>query len=387
MALDAGAAYAVVDEKDFAIDTRCLLVEDVLQSLQLLASYQRSQLNIPVIAITGSNGKTTTKELTAAVLSMKFKTLYTKGNLNNHIGVPLTLLSLTTDHEIAVVEMGANHQKEIEALSLIAKPDYGLITNIGKAHLEGFGGLEGVKKGKGELYQFIKSVNGTIIYNGDNSILVELIKNYDRIVTYGTSEIFDISGNASLEGSLLSVNCTKPFSMTINTQLTGAYNFENVMSAIAIGHYFKVAPEQIKTAIENYIPSNQRSQLVSKANNVTVVLDAHNANPSSIVAALENFSTAFTGDKVVALGDMLELGAESDAEHIAVIEQLKNRKYKNVILVGPKFYNFKDQSGFIHFKNSVDAAEWFSNNPISNCSVLIKGSRGIKMEVILDAIE
>ena len=385
--LEGGAAFAVVDEKEFVVNDQCLLVDDVLQSLQQLATHHRNQLNIPVIAITGSNGKTTTKELTAVVLSRKYKTLFTKGNLNNHIGVPLTLLSITADHQIAVVEMGANHQKEIEALCLIAQPDYGLITNIGKAHLEGFGGFEGVKKGKGELYQYIKSVAGLIFINGDNSFLNELLAGYDNVCTYGTTFSNDVAGEGELNGSFLSVNLMSPFKAKIKTQVTGIYNFENVMSAIAVGIYFKVEPEEIKSAIENYVPSNQRSQVVKKANNVTLVMDAYNANPSSIMAALDNFSYAFSGDKIVALGDMLELGIESEQEHKMIVDDLLKRNFTQVILVGPQFESAAKNSGLLLFANSTDAAQWLILNPVKNSSILIKGSRGIKMELIADAID
>ena len=383
-ALNDGAAYAIIDELEFVVNERSILVNDVLTTLQQLAAHHRQQLNIPVLAITGSNGKTTTKELTAAVLSKKYNTLFTKGNLNNHIGVPLTLLSLTSAHEIAVIEMGANHQKEIEQLCKIAQPDYGLITNIGKAHLEGFGGLEGVKKGKGELYQYIKSINGLIFINEDNATLRELLADYTRKIIYGSNQQLDLVGEALVKNSLLSVQCTKPFSMVINTNLTGDYNFENVMSAITIGNYFKVDSDKIKEAIENYFPSNQRSQIISKSNNVTIVMDAYNANPSSVNAALENFSKSFSGDKIIALGDMLELGNESEAEHLSVINNLHKKNFTKVVLVGPQFKIFEKQSGFQHFNASTEAAEWFKKNQYNNCYILIKGSRGLKMEVIAD---
>ena len=383
-ALNDGAAYVIIDEKEFAVNEKCILVDDVLNELQQLATHHRRLLKIPVIAITGSNGKTTTKELTAAVLSKKYNTLYTKGNLNNHIGVPLTLLSITSQHELAVVEMGANHQKEIEALCNIAEPNFGLITNIGKAHLEGFGGIEGVKKGKGELYQFIKSTNGLILLNGDNPVLIELIAGYDKVISYGSEEELNVIGKMIVNDSFLSVICRKPFSLEINTHLTGDYNFENVMSAVAMGHHFKVAPEKIKEAIENYYPSNQRSQVISKPNNVTLVLDAYNANPSSVHAALENFSKSFSGNKIVALGDMLELGNESEAEHKEVVNQLQKQNFTKVILVGQQFKLFENLPGLLHFNTSAEAADWFRTNHFYDCTILIKGSRGIKMEVIAD---
>ena len=386
-AIENGAAYVIVDEKEFAVNERCLLVDDVLTALQNLANHHRNQLKIPILAITGSNGKTTTKELCAAVLSRKYKTHYTKGNLNNHIGVPLTLLSITREHEIAVIEMGANHQKEIEALCEIAEPGYGMITNIGKAHLEGFGGIEGVKKGKGEMYQFIKSTNGLIFINNDNNVLLELLSTYSKKVTYGSISVSDVSGQPVLKEGYLKVNCVKPFSIEIKTNLTGLYNFENVLSAIAIGDYFKVKPEEIKSAIEFYFPANQRSQIINKSNKVAIILDAYNANPSSMSAALDNFNTAFNGYKIVALGDMLELGIESEKEHHAIGDRLKKLNFDKVILVGTEFKEIAKKFGFLHFANTADASKWFAKNNFQNCTLLIKGSRGIKMELIVDVFQ
>ena len=386
-ALEEGASFAIVDEKEFAVNERCLLVDNVLTALQQLANHHRKKLKIPVLAITGSNGKTTTKELTAAVLSRKYKTLYTKGNLNNQIGVPLTLLSITKEHEMAVIEMGANHQKEIEALCKIAEPNFGIITNIGKAHLEGFGGIEGVKKGKGEMYQYIKSSNGLIFINGDNNTLHELLGDFSNKISYGSSMAYDFTGNADLNNSMLMVHCLKPFSADIKTNLTGIYNFENVMLSVAVGYYFKVPQEEIKSAIENYVPSNQRSQVVSKSNKVTIVLDAYNANPSSMAAALDNFSKAFHGTKIVALGDMLELGDESKKEHLAIGKQLKKLNFNDVILVGPEFKSVAQEFNYHYFITSQDASAWIAGNNFQNCTILIKGSRGIKMELISEAIK
>lgn len=384
-ALDSGATYVVVDEKlDDDRAEKIILVEDALIALQYLASHHRNQLNIPVIALTGSNGKTTTKELIFAVLKQKYNILATQGNLNNHIGVPLTLLSLNDKHEIAVVEMGANHQKEIEQLCEIAQPNQGLITNIGKAHLEGFGGEEGVKKGKGELYDYLRKHDGTIFINLDNPKLNEILKGYDKIITYGTGNGATCCGN-SIDGStFLRVQITKPFSLEIQTQLTGNYNLENVLAAVAIGDYWNVSAEEIKAAIEAYIPSNQRSQVIKK-NNITVVLDAYNANPTSVEAALKNFESSFTGKKIVALGDMLELGDQSEKEHLSIGQLLKSMKLDSVILVGTNFKKVAQQFNFHHFNNSSDATAWFDKMKNVEFTLLIKGSRGVKMEKILEA--
>ncbi len=386
-ALNSGAAFVVVDEKiDDERKEKIILVEDVLTTLQYLATHHRKQLNIPVIALTGSNGKTTTKELIFSVLKQKYNVLATQGNLNNHIGVPLTLLLLNNKHEIAVVEMGANHQKEIEQLCEIAQPDQGLITNIGKAHLEGFGGVEGVKKGKGELYDYLRKHDGTIFINTDSDKLKEIIRNYSKTITYGSVSDADYKGVTINNGSFLKVEITKPFTIEIKTQLTGNYNFENVLAAAAVGAEWKVTPEKIKEAIENYQPSNQRSQIIKK-NNITIILDAYNANPTSIEAALKNFESSFTGKKIVALGDMLELGNESEQEHHHIGELLSAMKIDKVILVGPNFKSVAYQFNFIHFNDSVAASDYFSKMKNEEFTLLIKGSRGVKMEKILKGFE
>ena len=275
----------------------------------------------------------------------------------------------------------------IRALCKIAEPGYGMITNIGKAHLEGFGGIEGVKKGKGEMYQFIKSTNGLIFINNDNNVLLELLSTYSKKVTYGSISVSDVSGQAVLKEGYLKVNCVKPFSIEFKTNLTGLYNFENVLSAIAIGDYFKVKPEEIKSAIEFYFPANQRSQIINKSNKVAIILDAYNANPSSMSAALDNFNTAFNGYKIVALGDMLELGIESEKEHHAIGDRLKKLNFDKVILVGTEFKEIAKKFGFLHFANTADASKWFAKNNFRNCTLLIKGSRGIKMELIVDVFQ
>lgn len=384
-ALASGAAYAVVDEKEASINAHCILVDDVLTALQQLANEHRSHLKIPVIALTGSNGKTTSKELIASVLKQQYNVHYTTGNLNNHIGVPLTLLQLRKEHQMAVIEMGANHQKEIELLCNIADPDYGLITNVGKAHLEGFGGFEGVKKGKGEMYIHIKKKNGQLFANKDNLHLVEMLNGYDKVAWYGTSSA-DVTGSSGETGTFLEVHVSRPFTLYIKTNLTGSYNLENVLAAVAIGNYFNIKPDLIQKGIESYYPSNQRSQVIKKGNNITLVLDAYNANPSSMNAALDNFDKTFSGKKIIALGDMLELGDESEKEHLQIGEKLSHIKVDDVLLVGPRFETAAKKFSFHHFNNSIDAAEWTKQQHLKDCTVLIKGSRGIKMEVIAEAI-
>ncbi|HOS48098.1 MAG TPA: UDP-N-acetylmuramoyl-tripeptide--D-alanyl-D-alanine ligase [Bacteroidia bacterium] len=385
-ALKGGAAYAIVDELHGEADERILLTDDVLSTLQKLATHHRRELNIPVLGITGSNGKTTTKELVAAVLKQKFNTYYTIGNLNNHIGVPLTLLSLTKEHEFAVVEMGANHQKEIELLASIAQPDFGLITNIGKAHLEGFGGIEGVKKGKGELYDFLKAHKGLIFIQHDREALVEILNGYENIVTYGTSETNAVCGSVAMQGELLAVEVTKPFHQLISTQLTGDYNIDNVLCAVTIGHHFGVDANKIADAISGYVPGNQRSQVIHKGD-ITIVLDAYNANPSSMTAALMNFRNAFSGDKYLALGEMLELGDESAGEHHRIASLATTVEAKQTLVVGKHFAASAHTHGFLHFNTSEEAAQWLKQNLPHNAAILIKGSRGSKMEELLKAFD
>jgi UDP-N-acetylmuramoyl-tripeptide--D-alanyl-D-alanine ligase len=382
-ALESGAAFAIVDEPQGKDDSRKILVDDALTCLQQLATYHRQQLNIPVLGITGSNGKTTSKELIAAVLKKKFNTYFTQGNLNNHIGVPLTLLALNKSHEFAVVEMGANHQKEIELLAAIAEPNFGLITNIGKAHLEGFGGIEGVKKGKGELYDFLKSKNHLVFIQHDNPTLVEILKNYHNVFTYGTTSTNQVQGFAKMNNEFLEVDILKPNNFSIQTQLTGDYNLDNVLSAVAIGTYFNINTELIKEAIENYVPDNQRSQIIKKGE-LTIVLDAYNANPTSMLAALNNFECAFAGKKTLALGEMRELGEESSSEHLKIAERASKINTLKVITVGPLFEEAAMKFNFIHFNTSHEAAAYLKSNLI-NGTLLIKGSRGSKMEVIMEA--
>jgi len=384
-ALTDGASYAVIDEVQSSNDNRLLLVDDGLKALQQLANYHRRQLKIPVLAITGSNGKTTSKELISTVLSKKYKTCFTQGNLNNHIGVPLTLLTIKPTDEFAVIEMGANHQQEIASLCEIADPNYGMITNIGKAHLEGFGGVEGVKKGKGEVYQFLQKHDGLIFIQKNHSAEIELLNGYSRIVSYGTSLDFNFTGEVIPHEQYLHVEVINPFKQIIKTQLTGSYNFDNVMAAVAIGSHFGIPEELIKDAIENYIPTNQRSQIINK-NNLTIILDAYNANPSSMEAALLNLQNSFEGNKFIALGEMLELGETSGIEHEKIASLINSLQPSNVILVGKQFEIAAAKYNFNFFNSSTDASTWLKQNLPQNMVILIKGSRGSKMENLLEAL-
>ncbi|MEW6470111.1 MAG: UDP-N-acetylmuramoyl-tripeptide--D-alanyl-D-alanine ligase [Bacteroidota bacterium] len=379
-----GAAYVVVDEKAYKKGSRYILVDDTLKALQDLARYHRSLLTIPVIAITGSNGKTTTKELSSAVLQKKYKTVSTQGNLNNHIGVPLTLLSVTDDTEIAVIEMGANHQGEIAQLCEIAQPGFGLITNIGKAHLEGFGSFEGVIKAKSELYQYLQRNSGTIFVNGNNALLIKLVGNSD-FVTYGTSGNCNCIGRLKEDTDRVTVQWkskldaapldSKPW---ISSQLVGAHNFENILAAACIGNYFRVSEEDINAAIREYAPTNNRSQLVrSKKTNNTIIWDAYNANPTSMSAAIEH-----GGSDVLILGDMLELGHYSENEHKEIINKIKEKGYKQVFLIGENFSKAAKGSKYKSFKKTEEALEYFKTKKITDAKVLVKGSRGLKLEML-----
>lgn len=390
-ALEAGCSLAIIDDINYQKDERYFLVDDVLQTLQLLANHHRKQLHIPIISITGSNGKTTSKELLNAVLSQKYNVLATKGNLNNHIGVPLTLLSITAQHEMAIVEMGANHQGEIAMLCTIAEPDFGMITNIGKAHLEGFGGVEGVIKGKSEMYKYIKQKQGKLFVNGDNELLKKLSEGMDRIL-FGTSDSFDLTGvfvesnpfvkfKYKVKADSKSLT-DKP---VIETQLIGNYNFENMLAAACVGNYFNVSDELIKKGLETYVPSNNRSQVMQTKRNV-LLLDAYNANPSSMSVAIENFAALDQPNKMVVLGDMLELGTDSDKEHEAIVHLLKKKNILNAILVGPYFNKVASLMNAKTFLNSEDAMNYLKEQGIDNYTVLIKGSRGIKLEKVVDAL-
>jgi UDP-N-acetylmuramoyl-tripeptide--D-alanyl-D-alanine ligase len=379
-ALEAGAAYAIIDEAPAIPNNRLILVNDVLSALQQLAGYHRNQFNIPFIAITGSNGKTTTKELVHAVLNAHFTTYTTQGNLNNHIGIPLTLLRVKEDAQMAVVEMGANHQKEIEGYCTYTRPSHGIITNAGKAHLEGFGGVEGVKKGKGELFDYLRANNGAAFAFDDYDYLHDMSKGIAEIVWYGTR-------NGSVTGSVLA---SKPFLQvavhqgvaftSLQTQLVGDYNLPNVLCAIAIGKYFGVPDEAIKQAIENYKPGNSRSQLVEKGTN-SIILDAYNANPSSMRAAVQNFAALHAPSKVLLLGAMMELGPESKHEHQALADLLQQHSWKQVVLVGGDFKHVT--SPYLYLDDALQAREWLQQQHFEHTHILVKGSRSTGMERVL----
>jgi UDP-N-acetylmuramoyl-tripeptide--D-alanyl-D-alanine ligase len=389
-AIELGCKFAIVDEEKFANNETIFLVENGLKALQDLANHHRKQFKIPVLAITGSNAKTTHKEFINAVLSKKYRTLATEGNLNNHIGVPLTLLKIRKEHEFAIIEMGANHQGEIEELCLIAEPDFGLITNIGKAHLEGFGGIEGVKKGKSELYTYIKKKHAQIFINGDDEVLHDLAKDNDKIA-YGTTKLFDTIGKHINDGETVSFKWTTRYGEKdwnklplIKTQITGKYNFINCLAAVCIGHYFHVEENLINEALSNYVPAMNRSQLVKTKTN-SILLDAYNANPNSMKAAIENFADYTSENKWVLLGDMFELGEYSENEHKSIINLLQAKKMSNVILVGNDFSSIKENP-FKVFKTTSECLEYLRVNKIENATVLIKGSRGMKMESLQEAL-
>jgi len=382
-ALDAGAAYAVVDEIEYATDNSCIYVDDVLANLQALAKHHRQQFNIPFIAITGSNGKTTTKELVTIVLKTKYKTYSTYGNLNNHIGVPLTLLSLPVDAEMAVIEMGANHQKEIESYCTIALPTHGIITNCGKAHIEGFGGIEGVRKGKGELYDYLREHNGTVFRNTDLDYLKEMAAGIAQQVTYGSSDATYI-GKPLMDDVFLKVAVlSSGAEATINTNLVGEYNFPNVMVAIAVGLHFGISIDEIKKAIAAYNPDNSRSQWLQAGSN-RLILDAYNANPTSMRAAIINFAKADLPDKMLWLGGMKEMGEAEVQEHKELVALIKEYPWKDVILVGKEFNGIAD--GYKHYQTSAEAKVYIMANKPANASILVKGSRGSKMEVMVEAL-
>ena len=380
-ALNAGAAFVVIDEAAGFKDIRLISTGDALQTLQQLAKYHRQQFTIPFIAITGSNGKTTTKELIHEVLSSTYKTYTTKGNLNNHIGIPLTILSVQKDAELAVIEMGANHQKEIESYCAYTLPTHGIITNCGKAHLEGFGGMEGVKKGKGELYKYLRANDGVAFIMTDYAYLKEMSKGISKIKTYGTQDA-EITGIAATTNEFLDVQMTNGTDLkNITTHLVGAYNLPNVLVAVAVGKYFKVPEQKIKNALEQYTPCNSRSQMIEKNGN-KIILDAYNANPSSMKAAIENFAGMGGQNKILLLGGMMEMGDDSLAEHTALIDLIANYTWKNVVLVGGDFN--KIPHPYLYFNNSTKAKEWLQLQPLDNAMVLIKGSRSMQMEKVLE---
>ncbi|GIK70156.1 MAG: UDP-N-acetylmuramoyl-tripeptide--D-alanyl-D-alanine ligase [Bacteroidota bacterium] len=380
-ALLKGANYSIVDEISYKTSENIILVEDVLKCLQDLALFHRKKLSIPIIGITGSNGKTTTKELIQIVLSKKYKTLSTKGNLNNHIGVPLTILSILPKDEIAIIEMGANHPNEIDFLCRIAQPTFGIITNIGKAHLEGFGNLEGVIKTKTELYRFLKEANGKVFINANDELLNTHAKELEKI-SYGTSSDAYCTGKIIEDFPFLKIEWQYNGASNITkTNLYGTYNFHNIMAAICIGLYFNLENTQINGALEEYIPNNNRSQIIEK-NNHTIILDAYNANPSSMKEAIVSFGKLNTKNKLCVLGDMLELGNESISEHQHIIQLLQEVGLNNAILVGSIFGSINTRP-YLHFKDYKEAGTYLSKQN-DKYSILIKGSRGIKLENILE---
>lgn len=384
-ALENGAVYAVIDNPEFYMDERTLLVNNVLSTLQGIASLHRDSLHIPIIGITGTNGKTTTKELLATALSVRFNTLATRGNLNNHIGVPLTLLSITPETEIAVIEMGANHIGEIEALCRIGRPTHGLITNIGKAHLEGFGSPEGVITAKNELYQHLIRNGGTGFVNHDNPLLMRLSAHMNKIL-YGENHTADYQGNASLVNGLLNVQLQNPIKTEIQTQLTGKYNFENVMAALAVAGHFKVDLIEAAKALAAYEPKMNRSQIIESQNN-TIILDAYNANPSSMELALKNFTELEKEPKAIILGDMFELGDAAAKEHEQILAIALKYEFSDIFTAGPHFMKAAFGHKIIHaFPDATGLHEFLIQHPLHRHLILVKGSRGMKLETLTDVL-
>ena len=382
-ALKAEAAYAIIDEEACKVNERCILVDNVLNTLQQLALFHRKKINPKaVIAITGSNGKTTTKELVATVLSYEYRTHFTKGNLNNHIGIPLTLLSMPFDTEMAVIEMGANHQKEIESYCKYVEPTHGIITNCGKAHLEGFGGTEGIRKGKGELYDYLNQHQGRIFVNGDDAVLLDMLhdRTISEYISYG-NKATNIYNSKILEDN--------PFlkiwfdGTEIISNLFGSYNYSNIMCAVAVGKYFDVRTQKIKQAIEAYNPTNARSQVIEK-NGYQLILDAYNANPTSMQHALESFSKSSAKMKIVILGDMFELGEHAAKEHQVIADLCRQLDIDKTILVGHEFLKTTTDDDVLKFPDTATAHNWFRQQDFSDAEILLKGSRGMKMEKVVE---
>ncbi len=386
-AINKGSKFALVDNKKFANNKNIFYVENTLKTLQDIARYHRSKFNIPVISITGTNGKTTTKELISVVLQKKYNVNYTKGNFNNHIGVPLTLLDINFKTEIVVIEMGANHLGEIKTLCEIALPNYGLITNVGKAHIEGFKSLYGVLKTKTEMYKFLEGNNGKIFINADNDLLFNKIKNIP-FINYGKKENYFVTGKNPKSNPFLSLEWkTKKESKwnLLQTNLVGNYNFENVLAAICIGTYFNVNQNDINDAITNYKPSNNRSQIIKSKKN-TLLVDAYNANPTSMNAALDNFFKMNVNNKVLVIGDMLELGQDSDIEHKKTYNKVANSNIKEVYLIGKTFCRISTNKNFKTFNNVNELLEHIKDNPLLNKYILIKASHGIHLEKLIEVL-
>lgn len=382
-ALDLGALYVIIDNESYYVDNRTILVDNSLETLQELSKFHRAYLKLPIIALTGSNGKTTTKELINVVLAKKFNTKATVGNLNNHIGVPLTLLSFTKETQIGIVEMGANHKKEIEFLCEIAQPDYGYITNFGKAHLEGFGGVEGVIQGKSEMYQYLAKNDKTAFVNLEDTIQIEKSKGI-RSFTFGIKkEDADLQINSIEANPFVCVSYTH---FDVKSNLIGLYNANNINAAAAIGTYFKVDEWKIKSAIESYVPDNNRSQLLKKGTN-EIILDAYNANPSSMAVAIANFIQLENPNKIMILGDMFELGDESQQEHKIIVDSVANQNQSSCYLIGKVFYENRISKENMYFFQTFDAfGEYLKTTAFDENTILIKGSRGMALERTLEFI-
>ncbi len=376
-ALEKGASYVLIDDESYFIDQRTILVENSLIALQELAKFHRQYLKLPIIALTGSNGKTTTKELIQVVLSKKYNTKATLGNLNNHIGVPLTLLTFNTETEIGIVEMGANHKKEIQFLCSLATPDYGYITNFGKAHLEGFGGIEGVIEGKSEMYQYLSENNKLAFVNLGDPIQVEKTKNL-KFYSFGINkEVADVNIASKKANPFVEINYS---GLVITTHLIGLYNANNICAALAIGKHFGVDDKAVKAALESYIPENNRSQLLTKGTN-QIILDAYNANPSSMTVAIENFVQLDNANKIMILGDMFELGPESHLEHRLIVDLLIKEEIVICHFIGESFYANRIKRHNFYFHETFESfSKYFQKTKIENSSILIKGSRGMALE-------
>lgn len=380
-ALEKGASYVLIDNKDYFIDQRTILVENSLIALQELAKFHRQYLKLPIIALTGSNGKTTTKELINVVLSKKYNAKATVGNLNNHIGVPLTLLSFDSKTEIGIVEMGANHKKEIAFLCDLAQPDYGYITNFGKAHLEGFGGVEGVIEGKSEMYDYLSKNNKLAFINLEDPIQVEKSKRLNSYSFGLNKEVADVNINFIAANPFVEISFSN---ILVKTHLIGLYNANNVNAAITIGKYFRVEDLVIKEALESYVPENNRSQLLTKGSN-QIILDAYNANPSSMAVAIANFLQLKNQNKIMVLGDMFELGTESNQEHKAIVDLLLDKKEIVCCFIGKEFYNNRIEKDNLYFYDTFESfSNYLQKTKIENSSILIKGSRGMALERTLD---
>lgn len=382
-ALASGCVYAVIDNPDYYIGERTILVDNVLKTLQQLAHHHRKVLGLPIIGITGTNGKTTTKELLAAVLSTKFNLLYTEGNFNNHIGVPLTLLRLTHDHEMAVIEMGASHPGDIKELVDIVHPNYGIITNVGRAHLEGFGSFEGVIRTKGELYDYIRRSKGKIFIKKESEYLQSIAKGIEQI-TYGNGDDAFASGQVVSCDPFLVFNWKQQGKLhTVETHMIGSYNLDNVLAAVAVGRFFKIPAERISRAIAAYEPTNNRSQF-KKTDNNELIIDAYNANPSSMKVALDNFITMPVQPKAIILGDMRELGPTSDELHAEVVEQIKKGQFDKVFLCGEHFSKVGKE--FSPFATTEAMTEELRRQPLKGYHILIKGSHSMGLEKLADIL-